>query len=227
MRVLLVGDMTLLWEGISQALSARGMSQSITRLPSISDAVRYVSRSDPDVALVQSCLSDGSVSEAVRLLRSASGDMRVIVLGLGYQNDEAFLAALEEGASGFIDGMASLDDLLDCVRRVSQGDTVIPHRLAVRLAHEYRERPLQTPQGPGLTGRELEVLQLLAQGYSNKCMAQQLVLSEHTVRAHLRNIMRKLGADNRVQAVARATRDGLLVEQGVPLTDQHDRALTA
>jgi len=153
--------------------------------------------------------------------------MRVIVLGLGYQNDEVFLAALEEGASGFIDGMASLDDLLDCVHRVGQGDTVIPHRLALRLAHEYRERPPQTLQGPGLTDREMEVLQLLAQGNSNKCMAQQLVLSEHTVRAHLRNIMRKLSADNRVQAVARATRDGLLVEHGVPLTDQHDGALTA
>jgi two-component system response regulator DevR len=227
MRVLLVGDMTLLWEGIAQALSTQGISRSLTRLPSIADAVRHVSRSDPDVALVQSCLPDGSVSEAVRLLRSASENMRVIVLGIGYQNDEVFLAALEEGASGFIDGMASLDDLLDCVHRVGQGDTVIPHRLAVRLAHEYRERPPQTPQGPGLTGRELEVLQLLAQGYSNKCMAQQLVLSEHTVRAHLRNIMRKLGADNRVQAVARATRDGLLVEHGVPLTDQRDRALTA
>jgi DNA-binding NarL/FixJ family response regulator len=227
MRVLLVGDMTLLWEGIAQTLSTRGISQSVTRLPSIADAVRYISRSDPDVALVQSCLSDGGVSEAVRLLRSASDNMRVIVLGLGYQNDEAFLAALEEGASGFIDGMASLDDLLDCVRRVGEGDTVIPHHLAVRLAHEYRERPPQTPQGPGLTGRELEVLQLLAQGYSNKAMAQQLVLSEHTVRAHLRNIMHKLGADNRVQAVARASRDGFLVEHGTSLTDPYDKALTA
>ena len=227
MRVLLVGDMTLLWEGIAQALSTQGISRSVTRLPSIADAVRHVSRSDPDVALVQSWLPDGSVSEAVRLLRGASDNMRVIVLGLGYQNDEAFLAALEEGASGFIDGMASLDDLLDCVRRVGQGDTVIPHRLAVRLAHEYRERSPQTPQGTCLTGRELEVLQLLAQGYSNKAMARQLVLSEHTVRAHLRNIMRKLDAENRVQAVARATREGLLVEDGTPLTDRQDRALIA
>jgi DNA-binding NarL/FixJ family response regulator len=227
MRVLLVGDMVLLWEGIAQALSTRGQSRPIVRLPSIAEAVRQVTRSSPDVAIVQSCLPDGSVSEAVRLLRSASDNVRVIVLGIGYQNDEAFLAALEEGASGFIDGTASLDDLLDCVRRVGEGETFIPHRLAVRLAREYRERAPQPPQGSGLTGREMEVLQLLAQGYPNKTIARQLVVSEHTVRAHLRNIMRKLDAENRVQAVARATREGLLVEDGTPLTDRQDRALIA
>jgi DNA-binding NarL/FixJ family response regulator len=227
MRVLLVGDMALLWEGIAQALSTQEVSRSVMRQPSIAEAVRQVSRSNPDVALVQSCLPDGSVSEAVRLLRSASDSVKVIVLGIGDHNDETFLAALEEGASGFIDGTASFDDLLNCVQRVGDGDTFIPHRLAVRLAREYRERVPQPPHGSGLTVRELEVLQLLAQGYSNKGMARQLVLSEHTVRAHLRNIMHKLDAENRVQAVARASREGLLVEDGTPLTDRQDRALIA
>jgi DNA-binding NarL/FixJ family response regulator len=227
MRVLLVGDMALLWEGIAQALSARGLSRSVVHLPSITEAVRYVSRSNPDVALVQSRLPDGRASDAVRLLRNASDSVRVIVLGMGDHNDEAFLAALEEGASGFVDGTASFDDLLNAVRRVRDGDTFIPHRLAVRLANEYKGRAARPPEGTALTGRELQVLQLLAEGYPNKSVAQKLVISEHTVRAHLRNIMHKLDAENRVQAVARATREGLLSEDSIPQAEYQDRALTA
>lgn len=227
MDVLLVGDMALLWDGIAQVLSRRGLSRSVVRLSSIAEAVRQVSRSAPGVALVQSRLPDGSAAEATRLLRGASEGLKVVVLGIGDRNDEAFLAALEEGASGFIDGTASFDDLLRCVRQVGDGDTFIPHRLAVRLASEYRERAPQAADGACLTGRELEVLQLLAQGYSNKVMARQLVVSEHTVRAHLRNIMHKLGVDNRVQAVARATREGLVSEESVSQPETGDRAMIA
>jgi DNA-binding NarL/FixJ family response regulator len=218
--------MALLWEGVAQALAKPGLSRSVVRLPSIAEAVNQVCRLKPDVALVQSRLPDGKACEAVRLLRGVDDGIRVIVLGIGDRNEETFLAALEEGASGFVDGTASFVDLLECVRRVAGGDTFIPHHLAIRLASEYRERAIRPLEGACLTGRELEVLHLLAQGYSNKAMARQLVVSEHTVRAHLRNIMHKLNAENRVQAVARATRDGLLVDD-IPLTDEHARALTA
>lgn len=227
MRVLLVGDMALLWEGVAQALSTQEVSRSVERLSSVAEVVRHVSRSNSDVALVQSRLPDGSASDAVRILRSASDSVKVIVLGVGSCNDEAFLAALEEGASGFIDGTASFDDLLSCVRRVGAGETFIPHSLAMRLANEYKERAPGPANGAGLTSRELQVLRLLAQGHSNKAMARELVVSEHTVRAHLRNIMHKLSAENRVQAVARATREGLLVEDGVRLSEKADRALIA
>jgi DNA-binding NarL/FixJ family response regulator len=227
MRVLLVGDMALLWEGIAQALATRGLSRSVVRLPSITEAANQVCRSRPDVALIQSRLPDGKAADAVRLLRGVDDGIRVIVLGIGDRNEETFLAALEEGASGFVDGTASFDDLLSAVRRVAAGDTFIPHNLAIRLASEYRERAPRPLEGPCLTGRELEVLGLLAQGYSNKAMARQLVVSEHTVRAHLRNIMHKLNAENRVQAVARATRDGLLAEDGLSLPEEHHRALIA
>jgi two-component system nitrate/nitrite response regulator NarL len=227
MRVLLVGDMGLLWEGIAQALAAQGVSRSVVRLSTITEAVNQVRRSRSDVALVQSRLPDGKACEAVRLLRNVDDGIRVIVLGISDRNEETFLAALGEGASGFIDSTASFGDLLACVRRVVAGDTFIPHNLAIRLASEYKKRGVRPPEGPYLTGREMEVLWLLAQGYSNKAMARRLVVSEHTVRAHLRNIMHKLNAENRVQAVARATRDGLLAEDGLSLPEEHHRALIA
>ena len=227
MRVLLVGDMALLWEGVAQALATRGLSRSVVRLPSITEAVNQAWRSRPDVALVQSRLPDGKACEAVHLLRRVDESIKVIVLGIGDRNEETFLTALEEGASGFVDGTACFDDLLDAVRRVAGDDTFIPHSLAIRLASEYRERAGRPLDGACLTGRELEVLRLLAQGYSNKAMARELVVSEHTVRAHLRNIMHKLNAENRVQAVARATRDGLLADDGPSLPEERGHALTA
>jgi DNA-binding NarL/FixJ family response regulator len=227
MRVLLVGDMALLWEGVAQALATPGLARSVVRLPSIREAVNQACRSRPDVALVQSRLPDGKACDAVRLLRGVDNGIRVIVLGIGDRNEETFLAALEEGASGFVDGTASFDDLLDAVRRVAGGDTFIPHNLAIRLASEYRERAIRPLDGACLTGRELEVLRLLAQGYSNKALARELVVSEHTVRAHLRNIMHKLNAENRVQAVARATREGLLAEDGSSPVGESRHALIA
>lgn len=94
MRVLLVGAMALLWEGIAHVLSTTSQSPAIVRLSSIAEPVRKVSHSNPDVALVQSRLPDGSAAEAARLLLSANGSLKVVVLGVGDHNDEAFLAAL-------------------------------------------------------------------------------------------------------------------------------------
>ena len=228
MRIFLVGDMAILWEGLAQVLSRRDPSWSIVRLTSIADVVRRLARGAPNVVVIQSQLPDGSACEAVAALNHAAEDVRAVVLGIGSHNDGTFLAALEQGASGFIDSTASLEELLTCVRRVAAGDTYIPHTLALRLADEYRARSARrTPDGSELTERELEVLDLLAQGYSNKAMANELVVSEHTIRSHLRNIMHKLSAENRVQAVARATREGLLPTASIPEAPSQKSALTA
>lgn len=231
MRIFLAGDMAILWEGLAQVLSRRNPSWTIVRLGSIADVVHRLAHGAPNVVVLQSQLPDGSASDAVGTLCRAAEDARIVVLGIGSQNDETFLAALEQGASGFIDSTASLDELLTCVRRVAAGDTYIPHTLALRLADEYRARSARrTRDGSELTDRELEVLDLLAQGYSNKAMANELVVSEHTIRAHLRNIMHKLSAENRVQAVARATREGLLPTPSIPEVPEapsQESALTA
>lgn len=228
MQILLVGDMEILWEGLAAVLSRRDRTWSAVRVAHVADAVRKVACGAPDVVIIQSQLPESDAAEAVGALSKACDGIRVVVLGIDGHNDDTFLAALEEGASGFVETTDSLDELLTCVRRVADGGTYIPDTLALRLATEYRHQTARAmPNGTELTEREKEVLGLLAQGYSNKAMARELVVSEHTVRAHLRNIMHKLRADNRVQAVARATRDGLLVVPDAPEATKPDSALIA
>ncbi len=213
MRVLLVGDLALLWAGIAEVLSRRELSRSLTRATTLREAVAILRRSPVDVVMIQSRLLDGKASTALGLLREAQRDVKVVALGLESGDQEVFLEALDAGVNGFIDGSSSIDDLLSCMTSVSEGHSYIPNRLAVRLATEYRRRSMRhAPAEAELTEREFDVLRLLAQGLTNKAIARQLVVSVHTVRAHLRSIMHKLQAENRVQVVTRATKDGLLAD---------------
>jgi DNA-binding NarL/FixJ family response regulator len=129
-----------------------------------------------------------------------------------------FLSALAEGARGFLGRSTDRARLVRSLTDVAEGRLAISERLAERLAAEYVAKADGRRTGgrghPGyVTERELEILQLLSRGMTNGAIAQSLYLSENTVRAHIRNIVLKLNAENRVQAVARAMNLGLLQPQ--------------
>jgi DNA-binding NarL/FixJ family response regulator len=206
-RLFLVGEIILLWEAIEQAIKARGLPWRVeTASPTVAlMAARH--RIKADVVMLQARAGEAGYSQVAPLVQQ---DVKVVIVAIDEASEEAFLPALRQGAAGFLDRTASVEEVLACVRRVAQGEMHIPARLAARLAGEYRELALSQSGSFCLTSRELEILEQLAKGYSNRAIAAALYLSEHTVRAHLRNIMHKLNVENRVQAVARATSGGLL-----------------
>jgi two-component system NarL family response regulator len=126
---------------------------------------------------------------------------RVIVLTT-FDTDADVSKAIKAGAKGYLLKDAPRDELLDCIRKVHSGETVIPASLLSKLAAGLSRE--------SVTGRELEVLSLLARGMSNKEIGVLLYISESTVKSHLRSIFAKLNALSRTEAIATATRQGLV-----------------
>lgn len=215
MHLFSIGDVVVLWDAMREAMAARGLDWRLGTAESTAACRAYLQRTRPDVVITQAQFDEGNALEVINVAR-LHGDIPVLVVALDSTGEEMFLPALEAGAKGFIDRTASMDELLEAAARVAEGKTHIPQRFAARLAIEYRQMSQRRPAPLGLTERELGVLALLAHGYSNKAIARALVVSEHTVRAHLRNIMRKLNVENRVQAVARVTREGILAALPLP-----------
>jgi DNA-binding NarL/FixJ family response regulator len=202
--------MLFLREAIEHAIGSRELAWKVDSAAGLADFKATLSRTAPEIIVTQASFSDGDAARLLQLLRSRQASTQVIVIGLDDASEEHFLPALELGARGFIDRTTSTSELIDCILGVARGEMHIGRRLATRLAEAYRQAAPARPRNSGLTDRELQVLTLLAHGYTNKEIASRVMLSEHTVRAHLRNVMQKLSVENRVQAVARATRQGLL-----------------
>ena len=138
---------------------------------------------------------------AIKVIRAADENARIIVLTT-YDTDEDIYSAIQAGAKGYLLKDVPCEALLDCVRRVHRGDTCVPVHLAAKLARRV--------SGQTLSEREINVLKLLAQGKSNKEIGSALFISEGTVKSHLKRIFGKLGVISRTEAVAKATRHGLI-----------------
>lgn len=163
---------------------------------------------EPELLVLISRRKGSVPGQLIKGIREALPQSRAIFVSL-VEDDEALLSALRAGVEGALDVSADAAFLIRCIRDVLRGESVVSHAVAKRLVGEY------SPLAPGasrrdvLTPREVVILRLIAQGESNKAIARQLSISEHTVRAHARSIMQKLEVANRVQAAAVALRSGL------------------
>ncbi len=165
------------------------------------EAVRLWHSHRPDVALLDLRMPVLDGVGAIEEIHKEDPSARVIVLTT-YDTDNEIYRAIKAGAKGYVLKDAPREELLDCIRRVSRGETCIPPSLVEKLAAGV--------SGDMLTGRELEVLTLLARGKSNKEIGANLYISETTVKAHLRSIFAKLNVLSRTEAIAAASRRGLV-----------------
>ncbi|MFF9806622.1 response regulator [Streptomyces coeruleorubidus] len=223
-RVVVADDQELVRSGFALILDVQPDIEVVAEVGDGAEAVEAVRRHAPDVALLDVRMPRMDGIEACRAI-SAASDCRTVMLTT-FDSDEYVYDALHAGASGFLLKDVRRDDLVHAVRVVARGDALLAPSVARRLVEQYTRstrHPRPAARLDVLTGRERETLLLLARGLSNAEIAAELVVSDHTVKTHVGNVLAKLGLRDRIQAVICAYETGL-VAAGDPPPGGADRA---
>ncbi|HBI84471.1 response regulator transcription factor [Orrella sp. NBD-18] len=211
-RILLVDDHNLFRSGIRLLLSRNPDFSVIGEASDGLEGIKRAKELQPDIVLMDLHMPGISGIEATQLLRKDAPQSHVILLTVS--EDAADLSAgLKAGAAGYLLKNIDADYLLDSLKRVMNGDSVISADMTKKLFAQIRNDPAPAPITPEidkLTPREREILAQLAAGLSNKEIARKLDVAESTVKIHLQSILKKLGLSNRVQAAIYAVGHGIL-----------------
>ena len=217
LRVVVADDQALVRAGFRMILTSDGIDV-VAEAVNGADAVEAVRRTRPDVVLMDIRMPEMDGLEATRrILAGGNGGPRVIILTT-FDLDHYVYAALSAGASGFLLKDVTPEHLVAAVRMVRDGDALLAPAITRRLVERFARRDADSAaihrDLANLTARELEVLQLLAQGLTNAELAARLQLSEATVKTHVARILAKLALRDRVQAVIVAYEAGLVSPTG-------------
>ncbi|MFF2773706.1 response regulator [Streptomyces sp. NPDC058052] len=218
-RVVVADDQELVRSGFALILDVQDDIEVVAEVSDGAQAVEAVRRHRPDVALLDIRMPRMDGIEACRTI-SAESACRTVILTT-FDSDAYVYEALHAGASGFLLKDVRRDDLVHAVRVVAAGDSLLAPSVARRLVEQYTAGGPSRAAAPDprldvLTGRERETLLLLARGLSNAEIAAELVLSEHTVKTHVGNVLAKLGLRDRIQAVICAYETGLVAAGSPP-----------
>lgn len=200
-RVFCVDDHPLMREGIATIINSQPDMEIAAAAATGCEAVQLFGTLQPDVTLMDLRLPDMCGIDALIAIRSEFSQARVLMLTT-FEGDVEIQRALEAGARGYLLKSMPPKELLDGIRQVHAGKKRIPPELAARLAEHLGDE--------SLTEREIQVLKCVAGGNRNRDIADQLSISEETVKVHVKHIMEKLGANDRTQAVTIAVRRGII-----------------
>jgi DNA-binding NarL/FixJ family response regulator len=205
-RVLVVDDHAVVREGLRTFLELQDGIEVAGEAADGAEAIEAAERLRPDVVLMDLVMPALDGLAAMRALRERVPGARVIVL-TSFADDDKLLPALRAGAAGYLLKNAEPQELARAVRAANAGEALLDPHVAARLVDALagEKEPLDR-----LTPREREVLQLIGRGFSNKRIAQELRLSEKTVKTHVGHVLAKLGVDDRTQAAVFAVRAGLI-----------------
>jgi DNA-binding NarL/FixJ family response regulator len=207
-RVLVVDDHFVVRKGVCALLSGSADIAVVGEAGDGVQAVEEAGRCAPQVILMDLKLPELDGVEAIRRILAARPEIGIVVL-TGTEVEEDVLAAIAAGALGYLAKTSEREDFLEAILQVSRGETWLPPHLTRRLLTHLKSRPAAGTREP-LTDREREVLALLARGWGNRKIAEELSISEVTVRTHVSRVLDKLGASNRVEATLHALRAGLI-----------------
>jgi DNA-binding NarL/FixJ family response regulator len=200
-RILVADDHTTVVAGLTSIIDMQSDMSVVAEASNGLETVEQWQKNRPDVTIVDLRMPKMDGVGVIDEIRQRDASARIIILTT-YDSENDIYRAIKAGAKGYLLKDARREELLDCIRKVSRGETCLPQALAERLAAGV--------SGEILTGRELGVLTLLARGKSNKEIGANLFISESTVKGHLRNIFTKLNVLSRTEAIAVATRRGLV-----------------
>jgi len=208
-RVAIADDHSLVRQGLRRYLETAEGIEVVGEASNGVELPALVEKESPEIALVDIRMPEMDGLEAARGIRERLPDVGVIMLS-AYDDRQFVVEAVRSGARGYVLKARDAEHLIQTVRLVAGGNMVIDPQLVVALAEELSDAKEKDRKADTLTAREVEVLQLLAFGHTNRDIAEKLFISPDTVKTHLEHIFEKLGASDRTAAVAEALRRRLI-----------------
>ena len=224
-RVLVADDQSMVRAGFRMLLGGEEDIEVVAEASNGLEAVEKAARYDPTVVLMDIRMPELDGLEAARRILAADRNARILILTT-FDLDEYVYEALRAGASGFVLKDEPPEQLLAAIRTVAAGDALLSPAVTKRVIAQFTRIPRPTPPAEldDLSEREREVFRLIARGLSNGEIAQELFISETTVKTHVTHILAKLGLRDRVQAVVLAYQAGLFEPDAPPPDGDTDRA---
>ncbi|GAB2687562.1 response regulator [Thalassiella azotivora] len=204
-RVFLLDDHEVVRRGLRELLEAEDDIEVVGESASAQEAQRRIPALRPDVAVLDGRLPDGSGIDVCREVRSRDESIKALIL-TSYDDDEALFAAIMAGAAGYVLKEIRGNELVDGIRRVAAGQSLLDPGVTAQVLQRLRSGPQEDPRLAGLTGQERRILEHIADGLSNRQIAEEMFLAEKTVKNYVSSLLAKLGMERRTQAAVFATK---------------------
>ena len=205
LRIFLLDDHEVVRAGLRSLFEAEDDLEVVGEAGTAADALSRIPALHPDVAVLDVRLPDASGVEVCRDIRSTSPEVACLML-TSYADDEALFAAIMAGAAGYMLKQVGGTELVDSVRRVGAGQSLLDPALTQRVLERIKHGPQDDDELSGLTPQERRVLDLIAEGKTNRQIGEDLFLAEKTVKNYVSNLLTKLGLERRTQAASLAAR---------------------
>jgi len=203
-RVFLLDDHEIVRRGIREMLEAEGDIEIVGEAGTAEEAIGRIPATKPDVAVLDVQLPDGNGVEVCREIRSRHPEINCLIL-TSFADDEALFNAIMAGAAGYVLKQVKGTDLVDGIRRVARGESLLDPSLTSRVLERLRAKP-EPDELAGLTEQERRILDLIAEGLTNRQIGERMFLAEKTVKNYVSNVLAKLGMSRRSEAAAFAAR---------------------
>ncbi|MFI6986716.1 response regulator [Embleya sp. NPDC050154] len=203
-RVFLLDDHEVVRRGLADLLGGESDIEIVGESGSAAEATRRIPALRPDVAILDGRLPDGSGIDVCREVRSRFPEINALIL-TSYDDEDALFAAIMAGAAGYVLKQVRGQDLIAAVRAVAAGQSLLDPAVTTRVLDRVRKGPTAEPGPTGLSEREKQVLEHIAQGQTNREIAESLGLAEKTIKNYVSAVLSKLGLERRVQAAVYAT----------------------
>jgi two-component system, NarL family, response regulator DevR len=214
-RVFLVDDHEVVRRGVRDLLEAEDDVEVVGEAGTVEEALSRIPPTRPDVAVLDVRLPDGDGVELCREIRSNHPEIQALML-TSFDDDEALFNAMMAGAGGYVLKQVRGSDLIENVRKVASGQSTLDPSLTTKLLDRLRRHNDEDEEIARLTEQERRILELLAQGLTNRQIAEQLYISTKTAAVHVSNILAKTGTSSRTEAATWAIHAGVVSDAGAP-----------
>ena len=204
-RIFLLDDHEVVRRGVRELLEVEDDLEVVGEAGTAEEALQRIPAASPDVAVIDMRLPDGNGVEVCREVRSRNPEVQCVVL-TSFADDEALFDSIMAGAAGYLLKQIKGTDLVDAIRRVAAGQSLLDPSVTERVLERLRKGPEQDERLSRLTEQERKILDLIAEGLTNRQIGERMFLAEKTVKNYVSNLLAKLGMERRTQAAVFATR---------------------